>query len=385
MGKGRKAEGRIKTCHDSVLGRLANVVDDAIRDLNALWKENQDIVLSLLRKATVDIAPYPQLVELIKNTIDELEKVSRLDPEKLRIAMSGTPGEVVVDAISTKLWRRIRIQMKRAILAPAPQESKRTGTLSLLMQKFSLLGGTKAVESQSAQTTPATVRPSSPPVTCPDASVAAASEATASAPPDTNFAGPTVAMFMVNMAENLRAVVSELQGSVPRVQEIVRIAGGSQSDDEGVEDQRPLKLSQEMLRKCILATSLDPLLSRVKAGAHSSMTESLSELGKLAHRAVLGALEEHNKVIERQLKARGSEGYKQLRAETLERLTCWGNLVAALGAIQEMREMWNEPVVRVAPSRPSSTLLVGSPRLSSPSLRSPSPSIMSGVSRSSVF
>ncbi len=383
MGKGRKAESNIKTCHDTVLRRLTDVVDDAIRDLNALWKENQDAVLSLLRKATVDIAPYPQLTELIKNTIDELEKVSRLDPEKLRIAMSGTPGEVVVDATSKKLWHRIRTRMKRAILAQAPQEDKRTGSFSLLRQKFSLSGGTKAVESQNAPATPAPVRPSSSPVTCPDASAAVASEATASAPPDTNFAGPAVAMLMVNMAENLRAVVSELQGSVPRVQEIVRIAGGNHSEDEGVEDQQPLKPSPEMLRKCILATSLDPLISRVKAGAHSSMMESLKEMEKLAQRAVLGALEEHDKVIERQLKAQGSEGYKQLRAETLERLTCWGNLVAALGAIQEMREMWNEPVFRVAPSRPSSTLLVGSPRLSSPSLRSPSPSIMSGVSRSS--
>src|SRR5258706_16421251 len=128
----------------------------------------------------------------------------------------------------------------------------------------------------------------------------------------------------------------------------------------------------------MLATLLDHLMSRVKGAAHSLMMESLKEMDKLAQRAVVGPLEEHDKLIERQLEARGSEGYKQLRAETLERLTCWGNLVAALGAIQEMKEMWNEPVVRVAPSRPSSTLLVGSPRLSSPSLRSPSPSIFGG-------
>ena len=385
MGTGRNAESIIKKCHETVLGRLAHVVDDAIRDLGEIWKENQDAVLSLLRNATVNIKTHPQLAEIIKNAIDQLEKAKQLDPEKLGIVMSGTRGEAVVDATSKKLRHRILIRMKRAINLPqAPQENKRTGPISLLKQKFSLSGGTKAIKSQSAPTTPAPVPSSSSPVACPDAPVSIANEATASASPDSNFAGPAVAMLMDNMAENLRAVVSGLQGSVPTVQEIMKISGGNHSD-EGVEDQRPYKLSQDMLRKCILATCLDHLIPRVKAGAHSSMSECLNEMGKQAQRAVLGALGEHDKVIERQLKAQGSEGYKQLRVDTLERLTCWGNLVAALGAIQEMKEMWNEPVVRVTPSRPSSTLLVGSPLLSSPSLRSPSPSIMSGVSRSSVF
>ena len=361
------------------------MVDDVILELNALWKESQNAMLSPLRKAAVNIATFPQLVELINNTIDGLEDVSRLDPEKLRIAMSGTPGEVVVEATRKKLWRLIRIRMKPAIVAQAPQENKRTGWLSQFLQMFSRSGATNSIEPQCATTTPAPVPSPSSPAVCPDASVAAANEATASVSPDTNFAGLAVAMLMVNTAENIRVVVSELQGFVPTVQEIVREAGGNHSDNQGVEDQRPLKLSEEVVRKCILATSLDPLISRVKEGAHSSMTESLKEMGKLSQRAVLGALEEHDKVIEGQLEARGAEGYKQLRAETLERLTCWGNLVAALGAIQEMKEMWNKPVVRVAPSRPSSTLLVGSPRMSSPSLRSPSPSIISGVSRSFVI
>ena len=367
-----------------VLGRLAHVVDDAIQDLKALWKENQDDVFSLLREATVDIATYPQLADLIKNTINELANVSRQDQEKLRNAMFGTPGEVVVDATRNKLWHRIRIRMKRTILAQAPQENKRTGPFSLLMQKFSRSGGTKATESQSATNTPSPP-PSSPPVTCPDTPVAVASEATTSASPDANFAGLAVATLMVNMAENLRTIASELRSSVPTVQEIVRIAGGDHSKNEGVEDQGPLKLSQDVLRNCILDTSLNSLVSRVQEEARISMTESLKEMGRLARQAVLSALEEHGKVIEKQLEAQGSEGYKHLRTETLERLTCWGNLVAALGAIQGMKEMLNEPVVQVAPSRPSSTLLVGSPRFSSPSLRSPSPSIISGVSRSFVI
>lgn len=46
---------------------------------------------------------------------------------------------------------------------------------------------------------------------------------------------------------------------------------------------------------------------------------------------------------------------KQSQEETLERLACWGNLVAAQGAIQEMKRLRYEPVVRVTPSRPSST------------------------------
>jgi len=33
--------------------RLTRVVDDAIRDLDELWKENQETVPSLLQKATV--------------------------------------------------------------------------------------------------------------------------------------------------------------------------------------------------------------------------------------------------------------------------------------------------------------------------------------------
>ena len=356
------------------------MVDDTIRDLDELWKENQDAVLSLLRDATVDIETHPQLAELIKNTINELEKVKRLDPEKLRIAMSGTPGEVVVDATSKKLWRLIR--MRPAIQTQAPEENKRTGPFFML-QKFIRSGGPKTIGSQSAPTTPAPVSPFSTPVACPDVSVA--SEDTSSESPETDFAGLAVAMLSANMAEKLRATVSALQGSIPTLQEIAMAAGGNLSDNEGVKNTGPLKLTHEVLHKCVLATSLEPLISRVKAGAQSSMTESLNEMGALVQRAALGALEECYKVAERRLKALESEDTKQFRAETLERLACWGNLVAAQGAIQEMKRIRNEPVARVAPSRPSSSLLVTSPGSSSPSPWSPSSSITSVVSPSSYF
>ena len=327
------------------------MVDDAVRELGELWKENQDAILSLLRNATENIATHPQLAELLKNTVDELEKVKRLDPEKLRIAMTGTPGEVVVDATSKKIWRNFR--MKTAAQAQAPEENKRTGPLSLFMQ-FVGFGSPKATESQSAPTTSAPVLPSSTPNACTEAST---NEATPSSP-EANFAGLAVAMLSADMAEKLRATVSALQGSVPTVQEIAEIARGNPSDDERVEDQGPLKLTQELLRKCVLTTSLDPLVSRVKAGALSSMTESVNEMGALVQRAALCTLEECYKVIESQLKAQESEDTRLFRAETLERLACWGNFVAALGAIQEMKRMMNEPVARVAPSRPSSSLLV---------------------------
>ncbi len=342
------------------------MVDDAVQDLGELWKENQDAVLSLLRSATENIATHPQLAQLIKNTIDELEKVKRLDPEKLRIAMTGTPGEVVIDATSKKGWRRTR--MKTASLTQAPEENKRTGLLPMLKQKFGFFGGPKAIEFQSAPTTSAPVSPSSTLVACTD--VSTTNEATPSAFPETDFAGLAVAMVSANMAEKLHATVSAVQGSVPTVQEIAEIARGKPSDNERVEDQGPLKLTPELLRKCVLATSLDPLISRVKAGAQSSMSESVNEMGALVQRAALCTLEECYKVIESQLKAQESEDTRLFRAETLERLACWGNLVAALGAIQEMKRVMNEPVARVPPARASCILLMASPGSSSPSLSS---------------
>lgn len=359
-----------------VLGKLTYVVDDTIRELGGLLKENQATVLLRLRIATANIKTHPELAKLIENTIGELEKVKQLDAEKVRMTVSGTPGEVVVAATRKKLWHRIR--MKQATPVQAPGESKFNGPLSLLKQAFSLWGRPKVIESQSTPTTPSPESPSSPPVACPEASVA--NGGTTSASPDTKFACLEVAVLPANMADALRACVSELQGSGPTLQEIVKAVGGNPSDNERVEDQVPLTLSQEVLRKYVLATSLDPLISNVKASAQSSMTESLKQMGKLAPRAVLDALEEYCGDIERQMKVRESEDYTQFRKETLERLTCWANLVAALGAIKEMKRLMNELVVQVAPSRPSTLLVevLGSP---SSSFRSPSPSTTSGLFR----
>lgn len=351
-----------------VLGRLRYVVDDAIRDLDKLWKENQDAVLLLLRKATVNIETQPQLAKLLQNSIDELEKVKRLDPEQLRIAVSGTPGEVVVGrATSKNFWHRIR--MKPNTHTQGPAENKRAGRFSLLKQKFGRLGGPKVIESQSVPTTSAPVASSETPIASPG--VSNSNGSTTSASPDMNFAGLEVVMSVANMTDGLRATVSELQSTVSVAQEVAEVARDDPSGNERVEDQGPSRLTPEVLRKYILATSLDPLVSRVKAEAQVFMTESLSEMAALAQRAPLGALEECHQVIERQLKAQEAEDTKQVRAETLERLACWGNLVAAQGAIQEMKRMRNEPVVRV-PSRPSSSVLATSSGSSSLSIRSPS-------------
>ena len=66
-----KAEKIIKKCRGAVLSRLTEMMDDVIRDLGEIWKENQDAVLSLLRNATVNIETHPQLAGIIQNTIDQ--------------------------------------------------------------------------------------------------------------------------------------------------------------------------------------------------------------------------------------------------------------------------------------------------------------------------
>ena len=350
------------------------MVDDTIRELGGLWKENQATVLLRLRTATANIKTHSELSRLIENTISELEKVKQLDAEKLIMTVSGTPGEVVVATTRKKLHRA---QMKSATPVQAPAENKLNGPFSLaqtaerlLKQMFSGLGR------QSTPTTPSPGSPSSPPVACSEAPVATGG--TTSASPDTKFACLEMAVLPASMADALRACVSGLQGSRPTLQGIVKAIGGNPSDNERVEDQVPLTLSQDILRKFVLATSLDPLISNVKTSAQSSMTESLEQMGKLALRAVLHALEEYCGDIEGQLKVQESEDYTQFRTETLQRLTCWVNLVAALSAIKEMKRFLHEPVVQVASCRPS-TLLVESPGSPSSSLRSPSPSTTPGL------
>ena len=136
------------------------MVDVAIWELGELWKENRDEVLSLLRNATADITTHQQLAGLIKSTIDELEKVQQMNPMKLGVGVSGTPGEEVVVATRKDLWYRMGIRMKRPILAQAPEENKRTKPFSRLKQTFNLLRGNKAVESPA----PAPVSPPATPV-----------------------------------------------------------------------------------------------------------------------------------------------------------------------------------------------------------------------------
>ena len=351
---GSTAEGFLQRCHEAVLRRLTDIVGDTIRDLGELWKESQDAVLALLRIATADIVTHSQLAELIEDTIDEQGKVKRLDPEQRRIAITRIPGQLIVDATRDTIWHHI--QMRVATLALVAEEEK-FGLLSQFGQQVRRSRDPKAIELQSTSTTSVSVLPSSTPVARPAVSVA--NESTTSAAPETDFAGPVVASLSANMEEGPHDIIFDLQGSLPTVQEIETRAMGNPSN-KGVGYR-----TQEVLRKCVLATSLDPLVSRVKAEAMSSMTEGLSEMGAFAQRAALGALEGCYKDVETRMKALESEDPKQFRAETLERLVCWGNLVAAQGAIQAMKRMKNEPVTRVPSSRPSSSLLVASPSSSS--------------------
>ena len=311
-------------------------MDDVIRDLGEIWKENQDAVLSLLRNATVNIETHPQLAGIIQNTIDQLEKVKQRGPEKLRIAMVCTPGEFVVDAARKKVWG-----------------------LSVLKQVFDRSGGPKAIEYQNAPPTSPLVLPSSTPVACQEVSVV--NDAITSESPHTNFAALVAAMIPANMEEQLREIMSEIQGSIPTEQEIAEASGIKPSDNARVKGQGPVKLARDTLRESIFSVSLVPLIARVKAGAESSMTESLDEMAALAQKAVLGALEECNQIIDRQLQAMESDDTKQLQAETLERLVCWGNLVAAQSVIKEMKRKRDEPVVRVSTYLSSSSPIVASP------------------------
>src|SRR5258706_1033327 len=371
LGTDGEAES-ILTCREAVLGRLTHVVDDSIRDLCELWEENRDAVLPRLRNATADITTHQQLADLIKSTIDELEKVTQLNLKRLGAAVTCTPVEEVVVATRKHLWDRMGIRMKRPILIQAPEENKRTNPFTLLKQTFRLLRGTKATESL----TPAPVSPPATPAGCSGASIALANTATTSA---TIRAGISMALLPTSMAKELRSIISELCEPTPPVQGIAEPVRDTPSDNEQVEDQGPLKPDQEELRRRILSKSLDPLISRMQTAAKSSMIEGLNVMWDLAQGAVKGALVEYDEAIERQLKALGSDDYAQLDAMTLERLNCWGNLVAALSAIREMKEMWNEPVVQVARSRPSSTFLVASPGMSPLSPRSISPSITTEV------
>ena len=351
------------------------MVDDTIWELCDLLKENRDEVLSLLRNATVDITTHQQLAGLIKGTIDELEKVKLLNPVKVGVVVSNTPGEEVVVATRKDLLYRLGIRSKSPILAQAPEGNKRTRPFSRLKQMFNLLRGAKSIESPA----PGPVSPPSTHASRSSASIAVGDAGTTSA--TTSPAGISLAMLPASMAGKLQFIFSNLWERTPAVVGIVEPVKDTPSDNERAEDLGPLKLNQEELRQRVLPTSLDTLISCMLDAARISMTDGLNEIWGIAQRAVKGALEEYDKVIERQLKAQGSDDYEQLEAMTLERLNCWGNLVAALSAIRGMKEMWKEPVVQVAPSRPSSTFLVASPGMSPLSPRSISPSITTEVPR----
>ena len=351
-------------------------LEGTIRDLSRLWDENQETVLSLLQDAMARIAKRPHLEKVIASTIKELDKVRRLDPEKIRIAVSGTLGEAAVEAASKGIWTRLRGRSTRSVSdSMASEVANQTGWFARFIQRFTQSSTPQSTHSKhSANVTPTDgpLLPSGTSGERPDGSVA-------SSPLEVeNLA---VAVRPASLAKALEVCSSELQSSGPTTEgEMFSANTDSPSKGHGKgqegKEKGNVKLTREVIFNRVLSTSFHPVISRVKTGAQSCMTESLNEMAALAHRAVCGALEECYEVTERHMEAQKSEDTQKLRAETLECLICWGNLVAAQGAIQEMNRLIDKPVIRVAPSRPSSALLL-SPSSSfavSPSTRSTSPS-----------
>jgi len=364
----------MERCRRVVLERVNQKVEDAIRDLSRLWDENQATVLSLLQDAMVRIAKHRHLEAIISSTIKELDKVRRLDPEKIRIAVSGTSGEAAVEATNKGLWARFRSGSTGPVSdLMASEVANQTGMLARFRQWFSRSRAPQSTHLKHSANGPVTDRPlllSSTSEAYPDGA-----DAPSTLDPE-NLTNLAVAVLPASLAKDLDVGTSEPQSSVPTMEDVGFAANtDTASKEQGVKDKGTVKLSRKVLYNHILSTTFYPVISRVKTGAQSCMTESLIEMAALAHRAAVGALEECYELTEKHMEAHNSKDTTQLQADTLERLICWGNLVAAQGAIRGMKQLKDEPVVRLTLS-PSSTLL--SPVSSfagSPSVRSQSPSL----------
>ena len=355
-----------------MLHRVNQEAEDAIRDLSRLWDENQATVLSLLQDAMVRIAKHRHLEAIIASTIKELDKVRRLDPEKIRIAVSGTSGEAAVEASNKGWWARLRSGSTGPVSdLIASEVANQTGMVARLKQWFSRSRAPQSTHSAKGSVTEGSLLPSSTSEECPDGAVAPSS-----LDPE-NLTNLAVAVLPASLAKDLGIGISEPQSSAPTMEDVWFAANtDAAGKEQGVKDKGTVKLSRKVLYNHILSTAFYPVISRVKTGAQSCMTESLIEMAALAHRAAVGALEECYGLTEKHMEAQKSKDTKQLRADTLERLICWGNLVAAQGAMRGMKQLKDEPVVRLTLSRPSSTLLSPvSSFVGSPSVRSQSPSL----------
>ena len=341
-------------------------MEGAIDGLAQLWNENQETILSLLQDVA-KTAKHRHIKDTITNAVTGLNNVRRLDPDKIRIAVSGTSGEAAVGATNQKFCDRLRSKSNGPVSdVVASEPANQTGTLARLKQKFirSITKTTHFKHSENISITEGAGFPSSP-------SQGRSDEALSSSSLDsenpTNLAIP---VLLAGIGKSLRIGTLESRGSIPTM-----------IKDPGKQDKGTVKLTRDVLCDDVLSTSFHPEMARLKLGAQSCMTESLNEMAALAHRAATGALEECHEVIEKLIEVQESNDTKQLQAETLERLVCWGNLVSAHSVIQEMKRLIDEPVVGVLvpPSRASSTLLF-SPVSSfagslSPRSQSPSPSL----------
>ena len=348
-------------------------VEGTIRELSRLWNENQETVLSLLHDAMARIAKRPHLEAIIAGTIKELDKVRRLDPEKIRIAVSGTSGEAAVEAVNKGMWARLRSRSTRPVLdLMASEVANHTGWFARFKQKFTQSSAPQSIQSKHSANVSVTEGPLLPSGTSeerPDGSVASSSLE------QENLTNLAVA---ASLAKELEIVNSEPQSSLPTMEDNIANTdpcSNGPSNGQGTKDKGTVKLTRKVLYDRVFSTSFHPVIPRVKTGAQSCMTESLNEMAALAHRAVCGALEECYKVTEEHMEAQKSNDTEKLRADTLECLTYWGNLVAAQGAIQEMKRLIDKPVIRLTPSHPSSPLLSpGSSFVGLPFARSLSPS-----------
>ena len=352
-------------------------VEDTIRNFSLIWDENQGTVLSLLQQAMAKIAKRPHLEATIASTINELDKMRRMDPERIRIAVSGTSGEAAIEAVNKGMWARFLNRSTRPVsdsmASEIPNQTRRFTRFKQKFPRFRAPQSTLSEHSANVSVTDGPAFPSGTSEEHPDGPIASSSF---------EVENLAVAVGPASLAKGLEVEAgnSEPQGSVSATEEEMSSANtDSPSEGHGngqrTKDKGDVKLTREALYNRVLSTSLYPVISRVKTGAQSCLTESLNEMADLAHRAVCGALEECYAVTEEYMEAQKSKDTEKLRADTLECLSCWGNLVAVQGAIQEMNRLIEKPVIRLTQSRPPSSLL-----LSPTSTRSQSPSPSSFLS-----
>ena len=331
-------------CCSVVSDSLRLITEDAERDLIQLWNETQETVLSELQNAVAKISKDRHLKDIITCAITELDKVRRLDPEKIRIAVSGTSGETAVGARSQKFWdqshSRSTDPVSEMILSEAADQ---TGILARIKRMFIAPRRTPLEHSANISPAEGVLFPY-------EASREGSGEALPSSSPDPET--PTNLAFAVrpaSIAKNFRMRISGPQKSISMRKDLMSaVKREFASKARETQSDGTVKLTRDSLFERVLSISFDPKISRLKIGAQACMTESLNEMATLAPRVASSALEECYHVTERQVEAQNSKGTERLRAETLQRLICWGNLVAARSVIHEMNLLIDEE------SRPSS-------------------------------